>query len=144
LQKQEAASMEVPINIAAVLAAAMAKIFVESIWHGPLFGKVWMQLTGLSDKKATGMGKAHFFSLVGSFVMSYVLAYSLVFAASYLNMRGVRAGLTCGFWNWLGFIAPVTLGAVMWEGRSWKLWLLLNSNYLVSLLIMGVILAVWK
>jgi hypothetical protein len=134
----------VPINAMAVVVAAMAKIFVESIWHGPLFGTVWMKLTGLGDKKTPGMGKAHFFSLLGSVAMSYVLAYSLVFAAAYLKMSGVRAGVMCGFWNWLGFIAPVTLGAVLWEGRPWKLWLLLNSNYLVSLLIMGVILAIWK
>ena len=134
----------VPINHSAVLAAAMAKIGVEFVWHGPLFGKVWMQLTGLTrDKMEKGMGKAHFFSLVGSLVMSYALAYSLVFAAAFLKIDGVYAGVLCGFCNWLGFIAPVTLGSVSWEGKPWKLWLLLNSSYLVSLLIMGIILALW-
>ena len=139
----------VPINASAVVAAAMAKIFVESIWHGPLFGKVWMEWSGLTpDKveavKAKGMGKAHVIALVSAVVMSYVLAHSLVFAEAYFKMGGVRAGIMCGFWNWLGFIAPVTLGAVIWEGKPWKLWLLLNSNYLVALPIMGVILALWK
>ena len=81
---------------------------------------------------------------ISAVVMSYVLAHSLVFAAAYLKMSGVRAGIMCGFWNWLGFIAPVTLGAVIWEGKPWKLWLLLNSNYLVALPVMGVILALWK
>lgn len=140
---------QVPINLSAVLAAAMAKIFVESIWHGPLFGKVWMEWSGLTpDKiaavKAKGMGKAHLIALVSAVVMSYVLAHSLVFAAAYFKMAGVLAGVMCGFLNWLGFIAPVTLGTVLWEGKPWKLWLLLNSNYLVSLPIMGVILALWK
>jgi hypothetical protein len=59
-------------------------------------------------------------------------------------MSGMPAGLMCGFWNWLGFIAPVTLGTVLWEGKPWKLWALTNGYYLFSLLIMGVILAFWK
>ena len=55
--------------------------------------------------------------------------------------------LTCynsGLWNGLGFVALVTLGVVLWEGKPWKLWVLMNGHYLVSLLIMGVLLAFWK
>jgi hypothetical protein len=48
-----------------------------------------------------------------------------------------------GFFNWIGFIAPVTLGTVLWGGKSWKLWLIDNGFYLIDLLIMGMILAVW-
>lgn len=36
------------------------------------------------------------------------------------------------------------LGAVLWEGKSWALWLLMNAYYLVVLPAMGTILAVWK
>jgi len=32
-------------------------------------------------------------------------------------MSGVSGGLMSVFWNWLGFIATVTLGAVLWEGK---------------------------
>lgn len=49
-----------------------------------------------------------------------------------------------GFWNWLGFVAPVTLGGVLWEGKPWKLWGLNNGYQLLSLLVMGVILALWR
>lgn len=41
------------------------------------------------------------------------------------------------------FIAPVTLGVVLWEGKPWKLWVLNNGYQLLSLLVMGVILAIW-
>jgi hypothetical protein len=75
--------------------------------------------------------------------MSGVLAHSLVYASAYMKVTGVSAGLMAGFWNWLGFIAPVTLGVVLWEGKSWKLWFLQGGHYLVSLLVMGVILALW-
>jgi len=80
---------------------------------------------------------------VGSLVMAYVLAHTLVFAAAYLNVFGVSAGLMSGFWNWLGCIAPVTLGSVLFEGKSWKLWLPNNGYHLLTLIILCVIVAVW-
>ena len=50
-----------------------------------------------------------------------------------------------GFFGWLGFIAPVTLTNVIYEKRSqWKLWILDNAFWLISLLVMGIILSVWQ
>jgi hypothetical protein len=98
----------------------------------------------MDSAKAAGMGKTYLLAFVGSLVMSNVLAHALVFAGAYFEMSGISAGLLSGFWNWLGFIAPVTLGAVLWEGKSWTLWLLMNGYYLVTLLVMGMILSVWR
>ncbi|MEK7542332.1 MAG: DUF1761 domain-containing protein [Patescibacteria group bacterium] len=139
----------VPINYLAVLVAAAASMVLGFVWYGPLFGKMWMKLSGITQEKIdaskkSGMNKTYALALVGSLVMAYVLAHALVFASSYFKISGVQAGLMVGFWNWLGFIAPVTLGAVLWEGKPVKLWFLNNGYYLVSLLIMGVILAVWQ
>ena len=138
----------VPINYSAVVVAAVSSMILGSVWFGPLFGKTWVALSGITPEKieaarAKGMGKTMTIAFIGSLVMSYVLAHALVFASAYFKMGGVTAGLMAGFWNWLGFIAPVTLGMVLWEGKPWKLWLLLNAYDFLSLLIMGVILAVW-
>ena len=94
-------------------------------------------------KTKEGMGKLYAIQAVGSLVMSFVLAHSLIFASSYTKTSGVSAGIMTGFWNWLGFIAPVSLGSVLWEGKSWKLYFLNNAYYLVSLIVMGVILSYW-
>ena len=138
----------VPVNYWAVLVAAVANMVIGSIWYGPLFGKKWMKLQGwskddLEKMKSKGMGKTYFLAFIGSLLMSFVLSHALVFAATYLNINGVGAGITAGFWNWLGFIAPVALGMVLWEGKSWKIWSLLNGYHLISLMVMGVILAMW-
>ena len=139
----------VPINYLAVVGAAVANMVIGFLWYGPVFGKLWMTLSGMTQgelegAKAKGMTKNYVIAFIGSLVMSYVLAHALVFASAYFAVSGVSAGLTAGFWNWLGFIAPVTLGVVLWEGKTWKLYLLTNAYYLVSLLAMGVILALWK
>jgi hypothetical protein len=136
----------VPINYPAVVVAAIANMIIGFVWYGPLFGKTWMKLSGITPDpaKASSMGRSYLLAFVGSLVMSYVLAHAIVFGAAYFEMNGVSAGLMCGFWNWLGFIAPVMLGAVLWEGKPWSLWLLMNGYYLVVLLVMGTILAAWR
>jgi hypothetical protein len=138
----------VDVNYLAVLASAIASMVIGALWYGPLFGKQWIAMMGWTEEqmnsaKAKGMGKSYALMFVGSLLMAYVLSHAIIFASDYLAIFGLSAGLTAGFWNWLGFIAPVTLGSVLWENKSWKLWMLNNAYYLVTLLVMGSILSLW-
>jgi hypothetical protein len=134
--------MVVHINYSAVIVAALANYAIGSVWYGVLFTKQWKTLSGISEMKlAPGV---IVLGLVASFLMSYVLAHALIFASGYMKMSGIGGGLMCGFFNWLGFIAPVTLGVVMYQKKSWMLWILDNAYWLLSLLVMGAILASWK
>ncbi|MBI3589475.1 MAG: DUF1761 domain-containing protein [Candidatus Liptonbacteria bacterium] len=139
---------QVPINYLALIVATASSMAIGFLWYGPLFGKTWMALSGITpDKveasKAKGMGKVYALNALGALVMSYILAHALVFANAYLHSSGLSSGVMVGFLNWLGFIAPVTLGPTLWEGKSWKVWFLNSGYYLVSLIIMGSILALW-
>lgn len=139
----------VPINYVAVFAAAVINMVIGYIWYGPLFGKQWIQESGLSkeqlaDSQKKGMAMQYGLMFVGALVMAYVLSHAIVFAGTYLQVFGVSGGLMSGFFNWIGFVAPVTLVSVLWEGKSWKLWGLNNGYYLVSLLLMGALLSLWR
>lgn len=140
--------MEININYLAVLVAAVASMVVGFLWYGVLFMKPWMRMMGYTKENMGKMNmsanKAYMLQFVGSLVMAYVLAHALIFASYYLDAEGVSAGVTAGFWNWLGFVAPVTLGVVLWENKPWKLWFINASNYLVALIVMGIIIAAWK
>lgn len=136
----------VPVNYNAVIIAAIAQIVLGFLWYGPLFGKRWMHMmkfTAEDMKKAQekGMGPSYALMALGSFAMSWILAHALIFSDFYLGSRGIAGGLMTGFFNWLGFIAPVTLGSVLWEGKPWKLWVLNSGYYLIGLLLMGMILS---
>ena len=74
--------------------------------------------------------------LVSALVMAWVLSRFVV-AGTFMS------GATVGFWIWLGFIATVTLGGVLWEGKPWNLYLLNAAYWLVALLLTGGILAMW-
>ena len=141
--------MEVPVNYLAVLVAAASSIVLGFLWYGPLFGKVWMAQMGItkesmSSVKQGEMMKSYVLMTIGSLLMAYVLSHSLTFASTYTQTTGYLAGVMVAFWTWLGFVAPVTLSSVLWEKKSWKLWCINAGYYLVSLKIMGVILALWK
>jgi hypothetical protein len=139
--------MAVPINFLAVLVCAIASMALGFLWYGPLFGKHWMEWSGKTKKDMeaakSGMIKSYVIMFIGSLVMAFVLAHALVFASTYLKMSGIEAGLMAGFWNWLGFVAPVTIGMVLWDGKPWKLWILTNGFQLIQLMIFGVILSLW-
>jgi hypothetical protein len=134
--------MEVHVNYLAVLVAALANYIIATAWYAVLFSGVWKKLTGISEMKPMPLNIVLVF--IGSLVMSFVLLHSIVFGNTYTHMSGAAGGLMGGFFSWLGFIAPVTLTNVLYEKRPWKLWILDNAFWLVSLLVMGAILSVWQ
>jgi len=133
--------MEVHVNYLAVLVAAIANYVIAFIWYAGLFGNVWKKLTGIQDMKPAPLNIV--LVLVGSLLMSYVLYHSITFGNYYVNTSGAAGGLMGGFFSWIGFIAPVTLCTKLYERKPWGLWLLDNGFWLISLLVMGTILAVW-
>jgi len=143
----------VPVNYWAILVCGVASMILGFLWYGPLFGKMWMGYMGIDPSEMEkmrndpaakrAMYRSYLLAFIGALLMAFVLAHALIFAASYMNVSGVSAGLQAAFWNWLGFIAPVTLGGVLWERKPWGWWILMNAYYLVQLIIMGLILALW-
>jgi hypothetical protein len=139
----------VPVNYWAVVASAVVMMILGALWYGPLFGKEWMRLMGMKgpdkmdDKAKQAMMRSYGLMALGALVMSFVLAHTVIYAESYLGTSGVWGGLQAGFWNWLGFVAPVTLGTVLWEGKPWKLWFINVGYYLVGLLVIGALLSIW-
>jgi hypothetical protein len=133
--------MEVHVNYLAVLIAAFANYIFAYIWYTVIFSKLWSNLTGITEMKPNPVKIILVF--IGALVMSFVLYHEIVFGDAYTNITGIRGGLMAGFFNWIGFIAPLTLTGVVYEKRSWKLWLLDNMFWFISLLIMGTIESFW-
>ncbi len=134
----------VDINYFAVVGAAVAAMIVGFLWYGPLFGKAWMQLMNFDKKKIDaakkkGMGKTYVLAFASTLIMSYILAHFVDYTQAATFVDGAIAGI----WLWLGFIATVQIGSVLWEGKPVKLYVINTLHYLVALVVMGGILAVW-
>ena len=141
--------MEVVIDYWAVFGAVVVAVILGVLWYGPLFGKQWMRTVGISHDQMEeakrrgmqGMWRTYLAMVIGTFVMAYVLAHVIAAFGESLGESVGGTGVTAGIWMWIGFVAPVTLGSVLWENRPWKYWFIVSGYYLVSLVLMGIIIA---
>ncbi len=136
------------INIWPLVLSAFAAMALGTCWYGPFFGKIWMKHMGFTkehmEQGKKGMGKQYALAFFASIVMAFILGQFIGITMAFTpEATALAAGLCTAFWTWLGFVAPVTLGMVLWEGKPWILWILLNSYQLVTLLAMGAILSFW-
>lgn len=135
------------MNWLAIVLCGVAAVIIGFVWFGPLFGKAWMSSMGKTmpspeERKAMGgaMMKSMVIAFIGAMITAFVLARAIMLGSAAENIAGIPAALHFAFWNWLGFMAPVVLGAVLWEGKSWKWFLITAGYYLVNLIAMGAIL----
>jgi hypothetical protein len=131
------------LSYLATIVAAIAQFILGFLWYGPLFGKPWRSLMGVSQQSTSGGGMG-MTTLVWTFIGSLVTAGVLRKLATMVGARTVGAGVGLGAWVWLGFIATVMLGSVLYEKRPVKLFILNNGYQLVSLVVMGAIVAAWR
>jgi hypothetical protein len=138
----------VPINYWAVVVCAVLAMVWGFVWYGFLFSKAWIREMGWTPEevakgRSQNMTKQYATQAVGALVMAFVFAHALYFAQMILHEQGASLALQGAFWNWLGFVLPVSLAAVLWEGKSWK-WLGISAGYyLVVLSTMGLVIAYW-
>lgn len=131
------------VNIWAIIVAAVASFAVGMLWYGPLFGKIWMKMMNITPKSMKNMKMTPAVAMCLGFLAALVTAYVISQFVSLLNVAGFGAAVQLAFWIWLGFIAMTQIGAVLWEGRSWKLFLLNAGHTLVNTVVMTAIIAAW-
>jgi len=139
--------VEPQFNYLAIVVAALSGFAIGAVWYGPLFGKTWMRLSGVSeeDVKNTNFLKVYGMTFAMSFIAAYVLAHVLwAFSIALPDVSGVMAGVQGGFWTWLGFILTVMFTNALFSRTSMKLvWLDLGYR-LLWIVAMGIIIAVWQ
>ncbi len=137
-----------PINLMAVIVAAIAAFIIGFLFHGPLTGKLWMKLADIhptGNEKFADMIPQMLWNLLANFVTAYVLAVIYLFAStsSFTGGPGVWTGITSAIWVWVGFLVTSSSIEVIWMKRSVKLWLFECVCSLVSMIAMGAIIASW-
>ena len=137
--------MTITINYVAVLVAAIAAFVLGFLWHGPLFGKQWLKLSGITPeqmKEAQAQNMTP--RMVAAFVAQIVMAFVLAQFVALWNATDIAATVQLAFWVWLGFIVTVLLNGVLWERRTVSLYLFNIVYHLASLFVMTLILALWQ
>lgn len=135
--------MHVPENWFSFAIAVVLPMIVGSLWYGPLFGKVWMRMMDLTEKKIKETLNP-VKSYGGSLLASVLTAYVFSFCISYMNMGTLGGGLTVGFAAWVGFALPMGWQSVAWEDKDMKLFVLNQGNNLLVFLLTGALIGGWR
>ncbi len=136
------------INFLAVFVASLAAFIIGFLFHGPFFGKLWMKLANIhptGNEKLSDMIPQMLLNLLVNFVTAFVIAiiFSLVFTSSIMGAETWFRGAIMGIILWLGFLVTSSSIDVIWMGKSKKLWLFECFCSLVTMSVVGAILAAW-
>ena len=161
-----------PINIIAVLVAALVPMALGFIWYNPKtpMGATWMRETGMTEEKMKGSNMAVIFglSLLFSFFLSWSVGNVVIHQMGIFSIfqheelkastdamnelmnnyggyfRTVKHGLIHGFFMGLTIVLPVMATNAMFERKSWKLTWVNVGYWTICLMIMGAIICAWQ
>ncbi len=138
------------VNILAVIVCGIISMVIGAIWYGPLFGKKWMAIIGVTPKmmndpackeQQKGMWKAYVIQFLVALIQIYTLAYAI-------NLFPEKSGVVISLCLFLGFVFPLVVGGCLWNNeskqKSWNRFMIQGSYQLVVALLFGWILSVWK
>jgi hypothetical protein len=133
------------MNILTIVLAALATFIIGFLFHGPLFGKVWMRLANIhptGNEKFADMVPQMAWNLVVNLITAGVMSllFWVIFNSAIMGEETWYKGAILGAWIWLGFIATSSSIEVIWMKRSLKLWAFECVASLVAFVAMGIIL----
>jgi len=138
------------INYLAVLVAGIVIFALGGLWYSPvLFAKRWIALQGRTEEEmkaqaaAANMPVMYLSAFICGFVTAWVMAMILAHIASSMALNAGHGALI-GFMCWLGFAATTSYAMALFSGKPKQLWLIDSAYNLVSFVLAGMILAVWR
>jgi hypothetical protein len=131
------------MNFWAILVSALILWFLGAAWYSPvLFVKPWMAALKITphavDKK--GLVPGMISSLIGDLILAFVMAHFIFWSGG----STIGWGAFIGFLIWFGFFAAPSFPQGIYEKRPFALFVINNGYWLVGLVIVGALLAVWR
>lgn len=131
----------VEVPFLSILLAGVACVALGFAWYHPrVFGSLWMRLTNLSPEQVEKGKQRMPLMALASFLASMLIAYIMAFMLPLLVIPDAIGAVEFAIWTWLGFVATTMLGRVLWEQKSFKLYLIDAFYWLAAFIIIGEIL----
>jgi hypothetical protein len=131
------------LNFWAILVSGLFLWFLGAVWYSPpVFAKSWMAMLGI--KKGESNKNSLLAGMISSSIGDLILAFALAHFVFWSGADSFGWGALIGFIVWLGFFAAPNFPQGLYENRPFKLFAINNGYWLVGLLIVGGILAIWR
>lgn len=126
-----------------VIVSALILWVLGAAWYSPaLFAKPWMAALGITPDPAKKKGLVP--GMIASLLGDFILALALDHVIRWAHATTIHWGAFIGFLVWLGFFAAPNLPQGIYESRPFKLFAINNGYWLVGLIGIGILLAVWR
>ena len=126
-------------NFISIIAVSLLNIVICWAWFSPwAFGRRWMELSGVSemsmDLVGIGMG----------FLAFMARAYALAVVLNFAHVMTMYEGALIGVFVALGFFVSALIGEMIHEKKPYRLMVIRGGYYVVSFMIAGAILGIWR
>ena len=135
------------VNYLAVLVSGVLLFVLGGLWYSPvLFAKPWMAAQGKTEAElraqagTASMPMMYLQAFVCALITSWVIAVLLNHFVDLTPVRGALLGALC----WLGFAGVTSYVSALFAMKPKGLWLIDSGYNLVSFMLAGVLLAVWR
>jgi len=129
------------LNGWAILVAALAAYALGALWYAPpVFGNAWFRALGKRKEELGSPGKAMAVQLALTLVTAACLALLVVRFGAITWAEGAGIGFVAG----VGLVATGLASDYLFCGWSLRLYTIQIAYKLVSLTLMGAILAAWR
>ncbi len=121
-----------------VLLGALASLLFGWFWYsGKAFGPIWMKEMGMAKPDISGgaLKKMMIKMLACGFGAELLKSFCLLFLSVGLGINQ----FFLAFVLWLGFMVPILLNTVIYEKRSWKLFMIHGGYQLLSLFVIDLV-----
>ena len=125
-----------------LLGAALVRFAFGWLWFSSIVPKQWKAAMKESKRDVKKIDKRK--SMIGSFCGSLVMAYVLYHLVGYMDLYTFRDGALFAAFIWFGFLGVVDLDAVLFEGKSWRLFSVDAGYQFISAALMGGVIAMWR
>jgi len=135
---------QVQANYLAVIVSSVVTFILGAIWYSPpLFGRKWMALLGKTAEEIQ-QGVSPMMYVIG-FVSGLISCFAISCVVNAAGAATLVNGALIGFLCWLGFAGATSYNnQVNFVGKPVGLWAIDSGYNLVTFVISGAILAIWK
>lgn len=131
------------MNYLAIGVPAVANILISYVWYMLLFKTPYIESiakTKAQMDKGPNFLTALAIQLVGNLFMAFVLSWLYTM----LGYTTIGDGVKLAIMIWLGFVISIMGPMYAFEASSFRLLLINSGAVLISLLVTGTIISIWK
>ena len=130
------------LNYLAIVVSAVTYFGLGSVWFGPLFGKQWLKLVGLTVTEEDKKNALFMFSK--TFVLDFFITLSTALTLRWTQSETIFDALRVSAVLGLGFVIAPFLGNYMYAKRSMTLFSIESFYHVVCITIVSIILTMWR